>query len=304
MVGATVLIVTTRPLTYALITPARNEAENLRRLAGCLLEQTVEPTAWMVVDDGSTDETAEVARELEETRDWIRSLAAPSRGGSLIDGRRAGRDIVAFNAGMAALSRIPDIVIKLDADVSMAPDYFELLVSEFAADPQLGMASGACYELERGIWVQRHVTRSHVRGATRAYRRACLEDVLPLEERLGWDGIDQIKANLRGWKTKSFTSLGFRHHRSMGQRDGMRRAWASQGDVAHFLGYRFSYLVLRTLHHARKDPAAVAMLWGYLRRVLRREPLYHDSAVRAYLRREQSFRKLMHRVPEALGRRA
>jgi biofilm PGA synthesis N-glycosyltransferase PgaC len=295
---------TNRPLSYALVTPARNEAENLRRLAGCLLEQTVEPTAWMVVDDGSTDETAEVARELEGTRDWIRSLSAPSAGGSLIDGRRAGRDIVAFNAGIKALPRIPDIVIKLDADVSMAPDYFERLLAEFAADPQLGMASGACYELEHGIWVQRHVTRSHVRGATRAYRRACLEDVLPLEERLGWDGIDQVKANLRGWKTKSFTNLGFRHHRSMGERDGLRRAWASQGDVAHFLGYRFSYLVLRTLHHARKDPAAVAMLWGYLRRVLRREPPYHDYAVRAYLRREQSLRNLMHRVPEALGRRA
>jgi len=295
---------TTRPLAYALITPARNEAGNLRRLAACLHEQTVEPAAWMVIDDGSTDATAEVARELEEGHDWIRSLSAPSAGGSLVDGRRSGRDIVAFNAGLAALPHIPDVVIKLDADVSMAPDYFERLLAEFEADPQLGMASGACYELERGVWVQRHVTRSHVRGATRAYRWACLEDVLPLEERLGWDGIDEIKANLRGWKTRSFTNLEFRHHRIMGERDGMRRAWASQGDVAHFLGYRFSYLVLRTIHHARKDPAALAMLWGYLRRVLRREPPYHDLAVRTYLRREQSLRKLMHRVPEALGRRA
>lgn len=291
-------------LTYALVTPARNEAENLRRLSRCLLEQSITPSAWMVVDDGSTDETPEIARELAKTHSWIYSLPAPSAGGSLVEGRRAGRDVVAFNAGIDALPRVPDVVVKVDADVSMAPDYFERLLGEFVSDPRLGMASGACYELEQGTWVRRHVTRSHVRGATRAYRWACLQDVAPLEERLGWDGIDEIKASLRGWNTNSFANLEFRHHRSMGERDGMRRAWASQGDVAHFLGYRFSYLVLRTLHHARKDPAAVAMLWGYLRPVMKREPPYHDVAVRTHLRREQRLRKLAHRVPEALGRRA
>lgn len=293
-------------LRYAVVTPARNEAPNLRRLAECLRAQTVEPAAWVIVDDGSSDETAALASELAGEHSWVEALLSPgalSHAGPLGAGRRVGRDVIAFTAGISALREAPDVVVKVDADVSFEPDYFERLLHEFESDSRLGIASGTCYENEGGSWEARHVTRVHVRGASRAYRWACFLDVSPLEERLGWDGVDEIKANVRGWTTRTVPGLPFRHHRKVGERDGARLAWSAQGDTAHYMGYRFSYLVLRALHHARREPAALAMIAGYLRAGLRRSERCADADVRAYLRRYQSPRELRLRAREALGRR-
>src|SRR6185437_9301371 len=95
----------------------------------------------------------------------------------------------------------PDVLINVDADISVEPDYFERLLAEFETDHELGIASGGLFELERGVWRQRHLTGSTVVGASRAYRWQCLEQILPFEERVAWDGIDEFKANALGWRT-------------------------------------------------------------------------------------------------------
>jgi glycosyltransferase involved in cell wall biosynthesis len=289
--------------TYALITPARDEERNLRRLAASLLAQTVQPLAWVVVDDGSTDGTAALVDELALAHDWISLVSGSSGDGALVEGRLSGRDVAAFNTGLAALPSTPEIVLKLDADVSLLPDFFELLLGEFEQDPRLGIAGGACFELEDGGWRERWVTGDHVRGATRAYRWDCLRDVQPLEPRLGWDGIDEVRAALLGWRTRSFRSLPFFHYRRMGERDGVRRSFRDQGATAHYMGYRPSYLLARALFGMRRTPAAAAMLGGYLRAAWSGEPSLEDSAVRAHIRQRQRLRELPRRAFEALGRR-
>lgn len=293
---------------YVAITPARDEAANLPRLASCLAGQTVRPSAWVIVDDGSTDGTLQLAQELAREHEWIRVLvssAAGSADGGVPSGRIGGRDVIAFNAGLAALDHEPDFVVKLDADVSADPDFFERLLAEFDADSSLGIASGNCYEQDDlGAWRPQNVTAGHVRGATRVWRWACLQQVLPLEVRLGWDGIDEIKASLRGWRTESLVQLPFYHHRIVAARDGSRRRkWATDGGTAHYLGHRFSYLVLRALFHARREPAALAMLWGYAAAALRRTPRCADADVRGYRQREQSLRNVPARIREVRGSR-
>jgi poly-beta-1,6-N-acetyl-D-glucosamine synthase len=289
-------------LTYALVTPARDEAENLRRLAESVLAQTVVPSTWTVVDDGSTDGTQAVIERLGCDHDWIRIVPSPgamTHAGTLAVGRRAGRDIVAFNAGVAAIEEAPDVLVKLDADVSFDPDFFERILREFEEDPALGITGGECYELEGGEWHLQAVTGSHVRGATRSYRWACWQDVRPLEERLGWDGIDHLKAEESGWKVRSVPGLAFLHHRALGERDGLAFArWARVGQAAHYMGYRFSYVVLRSLHRGRRDPGAVAIIWGYLAAGVRRESRYPDVAVRNRLRERQRLRNLPQRARE------
>jgi biofilm PGA synthesis N-glycosyltransferase PgaC len=287
-------------MSYALVTPARDEAANLQRLAQSVLTQTVRAEHWVIVDNGSGDGTRDVASALARAHPWIRLIVAD---GTAV--AEPGQPIVrAFHLGLAEMTAPVDVVVKLDADVSFEPDYFERLLAEFATDPALGIAGGDCLEEEDGAWVVRHVTEGHVRGAARAYRWTCLQQVLPLEEQVGWDGIDELKANVRGWSTRIVDGLFFYHHRSVGERDGARTArWLRQGRASYLMGYRFSYLLLRTAHRSLRDPAALAMTWGYVGAALRREPRFSDELVRRHLRRRQSLRRLPLRALEALGRR-
>ena len=295
-------------LSYALITPARDEADNLRRLGECVVAQRHPPSAWVVVDDGSVDETASVARGFAARgHEWIHVIPSPGaeqRSGPLASGRRAGRDVLAFNAGIAALDGTPDLLVKLDADVSFAPDYFERLASRFASDPHLGIAGGLCTEQDgKGRWVPQHMTGDHVRGATRVYRVSCFQEVSPLPVRLGWDGIDELTAQVKGWRTTTFDDIRFRHHRPVGQRDGSWSSWASRGDTAHYMRYRPSYLVARSLYRSLRDVRALAMIGGYAGAALRREPRHSDDEVASHLRRQQSLRRLPGAFREAVGRR-
>jgi len=287
--------------SYAIVTPARDEAGNLPRLAASLAAQTILPSSWTIVDNGSTDGTLELATGLADEHDWIHVLSLPGASSP----ERGAPIVRALQAGIAALEADPPtIFVSVDADISVEPDYFERLLARFDADPALGIASGSALEMRRGRWEQRYVTGSTVWGASRAYRWECLRELLPFEERVAWDGVDEIKANSRGWRTTAFEELHFRHHRREGERDGTAwRARANQGDAAHFLGYRPWYLVLRALWNARREPAALAMIWGYAAAALKRSERCRDDASRAYLRRQQSPRNLRRRALEAAGRR-
>jgi biofilm PGA synthesis N-glycosyltransferase PgaC len=287
----------TRELTYAAVTPARNEAANLARLADSMRAQSLRPRTWVIVDNDSTDATAAVAAKLAASEAWIRATSAPGTAAAT----RGAPIVKAFNAGLEQLDSTPDVVVKLDADVTLPPDHFERLLSRFASDERLGLAGGTCLESTDGEWRPVYVARSHVRGAVRAYRWTCLQQIAPLEERMGWDTIDELKAALRGWTTRSFGDIVFYHHRSTGERDGLARSWTTQGELAYYLGYRVPYLVLRAAFRAPREPAAIRMLSGYARARWRRDARYTDHAVREYLREQQRLRHLAARVREVLA---
>lgn len=291
----------TSRLRYAVVTPVRNDEQHLRSLAQALEAQTVRPDQWVIADNGSSDGTPAVAKELASSSSWIAALEAGAQG----DLMRGAPIVRAFHAGLERLDGEPDVLVKLDADISFEPDYFERLLDEFAADPSLGIASGSCYEQGTdGVWRQRHGTGAGVWGANRAYRWECLRSLLPLEERMGWDTLDLVKASIRGWETRVI-ELPFRHHRPEGVRDGRRtQAWANQGRAAHYMGYRFSYLLARTAYRALRDPSALALLAGYASAQFRREPRCPDRALRSSVRRSQRWRQLPTRIREARRPRA
>ncbi len=165
------------------------------------------------------------------------------------------------------------MIVKVDADVDFEPDYFAELVGRFAADEQLAIASGTCYELEDGEWMRRTKAEATVWGATRAYRSDCLADLMALEPCMGWDGLDEISVQLRGLRTQTFVDLPFRHHRPEGGRElSSLHQGEALGRAAWYMGYRPTYLTLRALYRARQEPAAIGMLWGYFGAARRRAP--------------------------------
>jgi glycosyltransferase involved in cell wall biosynthesis len=281
-------------LSYAVVTPARNERENLERLAASLVAQERPPAAWVIVDDGSDDGTGELAARLAAEHPWIHVTGTGGGGGALRDGRRRGRALDSFRDGVRALADVPDVVAKVDADTSFDPDYFPRLVDRFAQYPDLGIAGGACYELEDGRWVRQKVIPTHPRGASRAYRRVCLDDVMTLESRMGWDGLDEVKARMRGYRSAVLLDLAFRHHRPTGARErGRLRHYTAQGRAAWYMGYRPTYLLLRTAYRAPREPAAIAMVWGFAAAALSRESRCPEPDVIRHLRAEQRVRAVL-----------
>jgi poly-beta-1,6-N-acetyl-D-glucosamine synthase len=289
-------------VSHALVTPARDEAASLVVLAASIVGQTEPPTSWVIVDDGSRDTTADVAAELAGRHPWIVLVRSGRPGAGLSEGRREGRDLLSLLEGLRAVPQPVDHFTKVDADVTLPPDYFERLLAAFAADARLGMASGTRCELRDGTWRPRPLTRSTIAGQCRSYRLACWEAIQPLEPHMGWDGIDEARAVLAGWHVHPVPDLTFRHHRPRGVRDGSAwRARAAEGSAAHWMGYRPSYLLLRALWHARREPAALAMIWGFGSASLTREPPCRDAAARSYIRSQQAARHLARRLREARG---
>jgi glycosyltransferase involved in cell wall biosynthesis len=283
----------TRP-GYALVTPARNERANLERLAGCVLAQELQPVAWIIVDDASDDGTDELARELAAEHAWIRVVGTDRSADALASGRRQGRALDSFRRGVEALAGPVEVVVKVDADTSFDPAYFRSIVGRFAAEPDLGIAGGACYEEEDGVWVRQKVIATHPRGASRAYRWPLMSDVMALESRMGWDGLDEVKARMRGYRSAVQLDLEFKHHRPTGARERDRlRHFAAQGRAAWYMGYRPSYLLLRTLYRSPREPAAVGMVWGFLAAGLGREPRCPEPDVIRHLRDEQRVRAVL-----------
>lgn len=282
------------------VTPARDEVENLPRLAESLANQTVRLRRWLIVDNGSRDGTQDLVRGLGEHDPTVELMTIPPAA-AIARGAPSAR---ALNAGIAAIPAAdpPELVFNLDADVWLPPDFVERIVAAFAEDPMLGIAGGTCYEMNGGVWRQRHVTGDTVWGAARAYRWRCLQDVGRLEERMSWDSLSQLRANAFGWRTRTLLDLPFQHHRPEGGRDGGRaHARANEGRSAYYMWYRPWYLCLRVaLHLVRGDLAAPAMLAGYGHAALRRYPRSPDPLVREFVRRNQSPVRVPRRAAEAL----
>lgn len=275
----------------------RDDALNLQRLGESLRRQTKTPTAWVIVDDGSTDETPEVTAALAAQEHWITEVRkegreAPTRGAPIAD---------AFEVGLARLRDSHDVVARVDADVSMASDFFARLLVEFERDPSLGVASGSRLEHEHGEWRRRFVTGGAVEAQCRAYRFSSLVDLVPFDRHRGWDGVDVVRAQLSGWRTLVVRDLLFRHHRAIGARDGSRlTAWIGEGIASYSMGYRPLYLLARSLYRMSSETAAVGLLLGYVVAFVRREPrASHD--VRRQVRREQGLRRIGVRRREAQG---
>jgi biofilm PGA synthesis N-glycosyltransferase PgaC len=283
-------------LSYAIVTPARNERENLSRLAESVLGQDHRPARWVIVDDGSDDGMHEVAQALAAEHPWISVVGTGEGAADLHEGRRRGRDLLAFRRGLKSLDEPVDVFVKVDADTSFEPDYFARLIQHFVDEPDLGIAGGCCYELDaEGVWERIKVAGSHPRGASRAYRWTLLDVVFELEPELGWDGVDEVMAELRGFRTAGYHDFGFRHHRKVGEREGRLRAGAALGRQAWYMGYRPSYLLLRAVYRARENFASLAMVYGYAAAAVSGAPQCPLPPVTTRIREGQRLRVVMRR---------
>jgi poly-beta-1,6-N-acetyl-D-glucosamine synthase len=294
------------PERVLLISPVRNEEEHVARTARALAAQTRPPDLWLVVDDGSDDATPELLHRLAVEIPFMRVLSTPDDHTARGPDRLAlAAEARAFNWALAQVDGLTPgegqtlppgggsdpftHIGKLDGDIELQPDYLERLLGRFARDPDLGIAGGVLVERRRGGWREDPVPDYHVRGALKLYSSACFERIGGIEERLGWDTIDETYARMHGFGTRSFGDLVARHHRPVATADGALRGRARHGQCAYILGYGLPWVALRSLKVAASWPqglSGAAFLYGYLRSAVRRDSKVEDPEFRRFTRRE------------------
>jgi biofilm PGA synthesis N-glycosyltransferase PgaC len=272
---------------YAIITPVRDEEAYLRFTIDSVVRQTVAPSEWVIVNDGSTDTTGAIIDEAAIRYPWIHGYHRPNRGF-----RKAGGGVVdAFNDGYQALVGTDwEFIVKLDGDLSFKPEYFEECFECFRRDPKLGIAGGGIYHLVDGQELLEGSPTFHVRGATKIYRRACWEAIGGFWPAPGWDTMDEVKAQRLGWGTRSFPELRLTHHRFTGAAEGTWRTFKKNGRANYICGYHPLFMLAKCMRRFVAPPyvvGSVALLYGFISGYLTGTPQVDDPATIAYLRRQQ-----------------
>jgi poly-beta-1,6-N-acetyl-D-glucosamine synthase len=279
------------------VSPVRNEAAHIERVALALAAQTRRPDLWVVVDDQSTDETPQILARLAKRLDFMSVMQSPppTAGDASKDRLAVAAEAHAFNAGLnSAPWRTFTHVAKLDGDIELPPRYFELLLGEFARDSALGLAGGVLRERDGEGWGREHAASDyHVRGALKCYTRDCLHAIGGVQERLAWDTIDEVYARTRGYKTRTLSQLVALHHRPCASADGVLRGRARHGRCFYIAHYPLAWVLLRAVKIASERPlglSGLAFLGGYLWARVAGVPQVDDPEFCAFVRRELGVR--------------
>jgi len=262
----------------------------MRETLDSVIAQSVRPAKWVIVDDGSTDETPRVLAEYAARHDWISVVMRDNRG------RRAvGPGVVdAFYAGYESVN--PDdfeFLCKLDLDLRLPPRYFEILMARMTAEPRIATCSGKSYIAgDRGLEFERHGDETSL-GMTKFYRVTAFKEIGGFVREVMWDGIDCHLCRMKGWIACSWDEpdLRFVHLRPMGSsQQSIFAGRMRHGFGQYFMGTGFAFLFASAVSRMNHKPyvlGGLAMIWGWLLSALQRKPRYDNPDFRKFLRRYQ-----------------
>lgn len=273
-----------RSQRYIIVSPVKDEERYVERTIRSVIDQTLKPVLWVIVDDGSRDSTPEIIRRYLSTHPFIRLVSNPNAGV-----RQPGSAVIrAFNYGYESIGASDyDFIVKLDCDLSFEPDYFENLLGRFKVDRRLGIASGVYLEMGKGgAWNEVAMPFYHAAGASKVIRRKCFEEIGGFIVAAGWDTVDEIRAMTLGWNTGHFVDLKMNHHKSEGSGIGMLKTSVMHGQIYNLTGGGKLFFLLKFLHRMGSKPygiGAFALLWGYLKPFWERKaPLVTKSEAKCY----------------------
>lgn len=280
-----------QPPAYVVVSPARDEADYISYTLESMAAQTWRPARWVIVNDGSSDGTGDLAREFAQQHDWIEVIDRRDRGS-----RRPGGGVVeAFLEGFAEVDDIAwEFVVKLDSDLDLPPDYFERCLRRMLDDPELGIAGGMIENDLDGRLVLEETPQFHVRGATKIYRRSCWDAIDGVLAVKGWDTLDELKATRAGFTTRSFRDIVLVQRRFTGDGQGQWPNWRKNGEAAYVCGYHPAFVVAKAARRCFVRPwviAGIGLFVGYAQAVLSRREKIDDPELLAFVR-EQQWRRL------------
>jgi glycosyltransferase involved in cell wall biosynthesis len=277
---------------YVIVSPVRDEAQHIGRTVESVIGQTIRPVEWIIVDDGSRDRTGEIIEQYASQYPWIVPVHRADRGR-----RVAGLGVMeAFHQGYERLQCNDwEFIVKLDGDVGLGPDYFEICFQRFAEDPNLGICGGVMYYEQNGELRIDEQPLSHVRGAIKLYTRSCWRAIGGLIKNTGWDTVDEVHARMVGLRVRSFPDIKVVHHRPTGAADGAWRDNVKNGRADYVSGYYPLFTAAKCFRRLFQRPyvlKAIAHAYGYLSSYVKRMPRVKNKELIRYVRTQQLKRLL------------
>lgn len=271
-------------MEYCVIIPAYNESAYIALTLQSITAQTMLPGKVVVVNDNSTDNTAEIAAGFSEKYPFI-SVVNNMSGAVHLPGSKV---IRAFEKGLGETGEAFDIIVKLDADLILPENYFQTIVDVFKADERVGLAGGFAYIEKNGEWVLENLTdKDHIRGAFKAYRKACFDQIGGLRPAMGWDTVDELLAKFHGWKVVTVPALKVKHLKPTGANYD-KTARYKQGEAFYTLGYGFWITAVASgkLAMMKKKPLLfLDYMKGFFMAKSRRKPMLVTDEQAKFIRR-------------------
>ncbi len=281
---------------YLVITPCRNEQDYVQKTIDSMVSQTIRPRTWVIVDDGSSDQTPEILKNAGDRYDFIKIFSLSDRGK-----RDVGPGVVSsFYEGLGSVN-IEDYeyICKLDADLGFGPEYFETLIDYMKKFPRLGNISGKTYIRSGEDWVSERMGDENAIGPTKFYRLECFNEIDGFVRHAGWDGIDGHKCRMNDWIALSLDKpkLIVHHYRPQGSSQESiwigRKRW---GRGKYFMGSSFLYVTAASLYRMFEHPFIVGgfgILLGYLQAKFQNVERIQDINYLKFFRKYE-FESLIH----------
>ncbi len=247
-------------MNYIIIIPAYNEEAFIGLTLQSVIEQTILPKKVIVVNDNSTDKTAEIVLEFAQKNPFI-SLVNKTSEAIHLPGSKV---IQAFQKGLDSLNEDFDIIVKLDGDLILPPNYFETIIKYFKFDCSIGMAGGFAYIEKNGEWILENLTdKDHIRGAFKAYRKETFFQIGGLKPAMGWDTVDELLCKFYNWKVITDSTLKVKHLKPTGANYN-KAARYKQGESFYTLGYGFFITAIASAKLALRKKKPI-LFFDYLR---------------------------------------
>jgi poly-beta-1,6-N-acetyl-D-glucosamine synthase len=276
------------PLKYVIITPARNEGAFIQKTIESMAAQTVLPLKWIIINDGSTDNTGTIIRSYLKDNPWMELIDFPIR-----RERNFAAKVFAFDAGKENIKDLDyEVIGNLDADVSFGADLFEFFLNEFRLDPRLGVA-GPIFKEAGGYSsdADSFEGRNHVSGGCQLFRRKCFEEIGGYKPNKagGVDWIAVTTGRMIGWKTRSYREQAYFHHKSLGTAERGRIASSfSYGEKDYYLGGHPVWEICRVGYRVTRHPIeGLALGAGFLWALLTRQHRPVSKDLMRFHRKEQ-----------------
>jgi glycosyltransferase involved in cell wall biosynthesis len=268
---------------FYIVIPAHNEEQFIALTLQSLVSQTLLPKKIIVVDDNSTDGTAEIVLAFAKEHPFI-SLIKKKSSAIHLPGSKV---IQAFQAGFETLDENYDVIVKIDADLIFPLNYFETIHKHFLSDPSIGMVGGFCYVEKNGEWILENLTdKDHIRGALKAYKKETFQQIGGLKPQMGWDTVDELLCKFYNWKVVTDQSLHVKHLKPTGANYN-KTARYKQGEAFYTLGYGFLITAIASgkLAMMKKKPFLfLDYIKGFWKAKVAKKPLMVSAEQAAFIR--------------------